>query len=259
MGEPEAVDQGRVVDEGSAVDEGRGAAEVTQGAEARPEVAAEVFGSRLALADEYVQILTEEGVLRGLIGPSEPGRLWTRHILNSAVVGEAIGSDLRVIDIGSGAGFPGIPLAIARPDLTVVLVDPLLRRTVFLEEVVQRLSLDNVTVIRGRAEEKSVIEQSGGADVVTSRAVAPLDRLARWSAPLIRPGGSLVALKGRTAIQEIAEHGAAVERLGITDLRVREVGAMLLEPSTVIIGSRIETAEDRRAAKRAERRQKRKS
>lgn len=233
--------------------------ELTDGAEQRPRVAADVFGPRLELADRYVCMLADEGVLRGLIGPSEPARLWTRHVLNSAVLGEAVGPDLRVVDIGSGAGFPGVPLAIARPDLAVVLVEPLLRRTVFLDEVVQRLSLDNVTVIRGRAEEKTIIEQVGGADVVTSRAVAPLDRLARWSAPLIRVGGQLVALKGRSAAQEIVEHRVAAERVGIAGLRVQTVGEQLPEPSTVIVGDRVETAEDRRSARRAERRQKRKS
>lgn len=232
--------------------------DATEGLEVRPEAAGEVFGDRLELADKYAEILSEEGVLRGLIGPKEPPRLWTRHLLNSAVLGEAIGPDLRVVDIGSGAGLPGIPLAIARPDLTVILVEPLLRRTTFLNEVVERLQLDNVTVLRGRAEEPEILKQAGGADVVTSRAVAPLDRLARWSAPLIRVGGELIALKGRTAAEEIVEHRAAAEQVGLTDLRTREVGAMLSESSTVLIGSRVETAEDRKAARKAARRAKRK-
>lgn len=225
--------------------------------EPRPAVAEKIFGDRVGLAEEYVDILSEEGVLRGLIGPSEPGRLWSRHVLNSAAVGEAIGQGLRVIDIGSGAGFPGIPLAIARPDLDVVLVEPLLRRTTFLEEVVERLGLDNVTVVRGRAEEKTVLDVVGTADVVTSRAVAPLDRLARWSAPLIRVGGQLVALKGRTAQDEITAHKEAAARVGLTELTTREAGAELDESTTILLGTRIETADDRRAQKRAARRQKR--
>ncbi|MFT3660616.1 MAG: 16S rRNA (guanine(527)-N(7))-methyltransferase RsmG [Gordonia sp. (in: high G+C Gram-positive bacteria)] len=234
--------------------------EATQERESRPAVADEIFGDRLDSADEYVTILSEEGVLRGLIGPSEPARLWSRHVLNSAVLGEAIDPDLRVVDIGSGAGFPGIPLAIARPDLDVVLVEPLLRRTTFLDEVVERLSLSNVSVVRGRAEEKPVIAVAGGADVVTSRAVAPLDRLARWSAPLIRVGGRLVALKGRSAADEITEHAAAASRVGLRDLAVHEVGVGLIDPPSIVLtATRVETEDDRRAAKRAARRQKRKS
>ncbi|WP_440713514.1 16S rRNA (guanine(527)-N(7))-methyltransferase RsmG [Gordonia sp. FQ] len=228
-------------------------------AEPQPAVAREIFGERIGLAQQYVDILSDEGVLRGLIGPSEPARLWSRHVLNSAVVGEEIGEGLRVIDIGSGAGFPGIPLAIARPDLEVVLVEPLLRRTTFLDEVVEALGLDNVTVVRGRAEERPTLEAVGTADVVTSRAVAPLDRLARWSAPLIAVGGHLVALKGRTAAEEISTHAAAAGMVGLTDLTTREVGAQLDEPTTVLLGTRIETADDRRAARRAARRQKRKN
>ncbi|GAA3948936.1 16S rRNA (guanine(527)-N(7))-methyltransferase RsmG [Gordonia caeni] len=223
-----------------------------------PPVAAEVFGDRLERAEDYARVLSDEGVLRGLIGPSEPARLWSRHILNSAVLGEVIEPGARVVDIGSGAGFPGVPLAIARPDLEVILVEPLLRRTTFLEEVVDRLSLDNVSVVRGRAEAAPIIERVGGADVVTSRAVAPLDRLARWSAPLIRVGGELIALKGRTAQEEIAEHAEAAARVGLRNLSVREVGADVVDPpSTVLIGNRVETEADRRAGKRAERRRKR--
>ncbi|WP_454164187.1 16S rRNA (guanine(527)-N(7))-methyltransferase RsmG [Gordonia iterans] len=232
----------------------------THDSEERPAAAERVFGERLALAEGYVEILSDQGVLRGLIGPGEPSRLWSRHVLNSAVLGEAIEQGQRVVDIGSGAGFPGIPLAIARPDLEVVLVEPLLRRTTFLDGVVDGLSLTNVSVVRGRAEEKSIIEQAGGADVVTSRAVAPLDRLARWSAPLIRVGGRLVALKGRSAPDEIVEHRASVARTGLTDLNVREIGAGLVDPpSILVIGTRVETDADRRAQVRNRRRQKRKS
>lgn len=223
--------------------------------EQRPAAAAQVFGAGVGTAEDFAAMLSREGVLRGLIGPSEPARLWSRHILNSAVIGEAIPQDVRVVDIGTGAGFPGIPLAIARPDLEVVLVEPLLRRTTFLGEAVERLGLQNVTVVRGRAEEKAVIAEAGGADVVTSRAVAPLDRLARWSVPLMRIDGQLVALKGRTAQEEIDEHAETVAALGLVDLHVREVGSGLIEPATsALIGTRIETDADRRARARAERR-----
>lgn len=226
--------------------------------EACPREAGEIFGDRIDMAKAYVDILSEEGVLRGLIGPREPARLWSRHIMNSGVVGEVVDSGLRVTDIGTGAGFPGIPLAIARPDLEVVLVEPLLRRTAFLDEVVERLGLTNATVVRGRAEEKTVIAQAGEADVVTSRAVAPLDRLARWSAPLIRVGGQLVALKGRTAAEEILTHGEAARQVGLADLSVREVGAgIIAPPTTLLIGRRIELPADRKARARAMRREQR--
>lgn len=229
-----------------------------EGRESRPESATRVFGVRADRAEAFAEILSVEGVLRGLIGPREPARLWSRHIMNSAVIGEAIGEGLRVTDIGTGAGFPGIPLAIARPDLEVILVEPLLRRTTFLDEVVDRLELANVTVLRGRAEEKPIIIEAGEADVVTSRAVAPLDRLARWSAPLIRVGGRLIALKGQTARDEIAEYGDAAAQVGLAELSVREAGVGVIDPpSTLLIGTRVETASDRKATARAERRQRR--
>ncbi|MBM7368728.1 16S rRNA (guanine(527)-N(7))-methyltransferase RsmG [Gordonia hydrophobica] len=219
--------------------------------EATPPIAGQIFGDRLALAEEYARVLTEEGVLRGLIGPREVPQLWTRHLLNCGVLSEVIEQDETVIDVGSGAGFPGIPLAIARPDLTITLIDPLLRRTTFLDEVVASLPLPNVTVVRGRAEEKAVLKAVEPADVVTSRAVAPLERLARWSAPLIRGGGRLVALKGRSAADEIARDWEKVLRLGIRDLRVEECGTILETPTTLIIGRRIESARDARGARKS--------
>ncbi|ALG86469.1 16S rRNA (guanine(527)-N(7))-methyltransferase RsmG [Gordonia phthalatica] len=219
--------------------------------EQTPAIATEVFGGRLPLAEEYARTLTDQGVLRGLIGPREVPQLWTRHLLNCGVLSEVIEEDATVIDIGSGAGFPGIPLAIARPDLTITLIDPLLRRTTFLEEVVAALPLENVTVVRGRAEEKAVLKAVEPADVVTSRAVAPLERLARWSAPLIRGGGRLVALKGRSASDEIARDWEKVLRLGIRDLSVEQCGTMLETPTTLIVGRRIESARDARAARKS--------
>ncbi|MFT4086374.1 MAG: 16S rRNA (guanine(527)-N(7))-methyltransferase RsmG [Gordonia sp. (in: high G+C Gram-positive bacteria)] len=228
--------------------------------EPRPEAATSIFGARLPLSEQYADLLSTDGVVRGLIGPSEPERLWSRHLLNCAVLGEVIGDGLSVIDIGSGAGLPGIPLAIARPDLHITLVEPLLRRTTFLEEVVDRLGLDNVTVVRGRAEEKTVRDEVGVADVVTSRAVAPLDRLAGWSGPLIRVGGQLIALKGRSVHDEIVEHDKAAKRFGLVNLRVENCGGEILdEPTTLLIGDRVETPEDVAAARRAARRAKRKS
>lgn len=158
--------------------------------------AARIFGDNLARAERYHDLLATTGTTRGFIGPRETPKLWDRHILNCAVLGEAIATGLTVADIGSGAGLPGIPLAIARPDLTIYLVEPLLKRSTFLTEVVHELGLGNVTVIRGRAEEREVKAALGLVDVVTSRAVAPLGKLAGWSLPLVKPGGHMLAMKG---------------------------------------------------------------
>ena len=203
-----------------------------------PLSAGEIFGDRLRLAEEYRSILATDGITRGLIGPREVPRLWDRHIVNCAVIGDVIEQSESVIDIGSGAGLPGIPLSIARPDLSITLIEPLLRRSTFLQEVVDKLALD-VTVVRGRAEEKAVRSSVDPADVVTSRAVAPLERLVQWSAPLIREGGRLVAIKGSSAAEEIERDGARVGRLGISGLKVETCGGNLIDPATtVIVGTR---------------------
>ena len=160
-----------------------------------------MFASRLPLAQTYVEVLADAGVERGLIGPREVPRLWDRHLLNCAVVGVLLPHGTSVVDLGSGAGLPGLVLAISRPDLRVTLVEPMARRTQFLEEAVARLGLDNVEVVRARAEE---LHGRLAADVVTSRALAPLERLLRWSAPLLADEGTLVAIKGRSAPQEVA-------------------------------------------------------
>jgi 16S rRNA (guanine527-N7)-methyltransferase len=197
------------------------------------EAAATLFGGRLPLAIEYARRLGTDGVVRGLIGPREAGRIWDRHLLNCAAVRDLIPSGASVTDVGSGAGMPGIVLAVARPDLAVVLVESLARRTAFLNEVVANLGLDNVSVVRSRAED--AVGTVPPADVVTARAVAPLDRLAAWCLPLARIGGRLLALKGATAAEEVAEHRAAVMRLGGTEPVVRTCGAGLLdEPTTVV-------------------------
>ncbi|WP_229705125.1 16S rRNA (guanine(527)-N(7))-methyltransferase RsmG [Williamsia phyllosphaerae] len=213
-----------------------------------PDVAAAVdavFGDRVSAALQYREILADAGVERGLIGPREVDRLWVRHILNCAVMGEPIPQGATVADIGSGAGLPGIPLALARPDLSVTLIEPLLRRYTFLVEVIDELSLP-VRVIRGRAEEKVVRAEVGLSDVVTSRAVAPLDRLARWSLPLIRPDGELIAIKGSSAADEIATHKAEVGKLGLTDLRVESCGTDTLAVPTTIIRGRLRSPSSRR-------------
>jgi 16S rRNA (guanine527-N7)-methyltransferase len=172
-----------------------------------PAEAGSIFGPAVDAAAEYARLLATEGTVRGLIGPREVPRLWERHLLNSAAIASLVPVGARVVDVGSGAGLPGIPLALARPDLTVTLLEPLARRVAFLTECVHRLGLERVTVVRGRAEEGPIRRQLGGADVVTARAVAPLEKLAGWCLPLLRPGGLLLAMKGSTAAAELAATG----------------------------------------------------
>jgi 16S rRNA (guanine527-N7)-methyltransferase len=183
--------------------------------ETPPPHAAGVFASRLPLAEEYAHILATDGVVKGLIGPREVPRIWDRHVMNSAVIVPRVPSGSTVADIGSGAGLPGVVWAIARPDLRVTLVEPLLRRTIFLEETVAALGLDNVEVLRGRAE-----EVRSTYDVVTARAVAGLDKLGRWCMPLVRKGGVLLAMKGQSAADEVQAATATLHRLGATSIVV---------------------------------------
>jgi 16S rRNA (guanine527-N7)-methyltransferase len=193
-----------------------------------------LFADRLPLAQRYADLLVTDGVVRGLIGPREAPRIWDRHLLNSVVLMEMIPDKATVVDVGTGAGLPGVPLAIARPDLTVVLVDSLARRTTFLSEVIEALELtDRVTVVRGRAEE--LAGKVPPAEVVTARAVAPLDRLAAWCLPLAVPGGRLLAIKGASAAEEAEVHAAAIRRLGGGTPVVHRCGEGLLdEPATVV-------------------------
>lgn len=173
-----------------------------------------VFGSRLPLAQEYHDSLATDGSTRGFIGPREVPRLWERHILNCAVIEQVIPEGATVIDVGSGAGLPGIPLAIARRDLHITLIEPLLKRYNYLNEVTEQLGLDNVTVLRGRAEEGPIKKAVAGADVVTSRAVAPLGKLAKWSLPLVRKGGEMIALKGSSVHEELERDAADIKKAG---------------------------------------------
>lgn len=221
-----------------------------------PATAALLFGERLGIARSYAELLAGAGVERGLIGPREVDRLWERHILNSAAVGELVEPNSTVLDIGSGAGLPGIPLAIVRPDLSITLVEPMLRRSDFLTEAVGLLGLDTV-VFRGRAEEPAARNQLGAADVVTSRAVADLLKLARWTLPLLRPGGRMLALKGERAESEVAEHGPALARLGATEVQVVRCGRDYLDPPTTVVSAvRADRspAARRRASRASERR-----
>ncbi|MGJ9422298.1 16S rRNA (guanine(527)-N(7))-methyltransferase RsmG [Aeromicrobium sp. CF3.5] len=175
-----------------------------------------MFSSRLPVIEAYVDLLATEGVTRGLIGPREVPRLWSRHVMNSAAVLPRVPEGATVADVGTGAGLPGLVWAIARPDLSVTLIEPLLRRTTFLDEAVEQLDLENVTVLRSRAE-----DASGSFDVVTSRAVANLDKLARWCMPLVRkPGGVMLALKGQSAAEEVQTATATLHRFGASTIVV---------------------------------------
>lgn len=202
---------------------------------AAPEGAAGVFGDRMPLAARFAAILADTGVSHGLIGPREVPRLWERHVLNCAVISDAFARDARLVDVGSGAGLPGVVLAIARPDLDVHLVEPMLRRTQWLEGVVDELGLDSVTVHRGRAEE---FAGSLAAPYVTARAVARLDKLARWCVPLLETDGLLVAMKGRSAATELAEDRRALERLGLREAVVTEHASPLLEEPVLTVDLR---------------------
>ena len=174
----------------------------------------EVFKDRLLLAEKYHDLLATDGSTRGFIGPREVPLLCERHLINCAVIGDVMDEGATVVDVGSGAGLPGIPLAIARPDLRITLIEPLLKRSVFLQEVVDKLALDNVTVIRGRAEEGPIKKAVAGADIVTSRAVAPLGKLAKWSLPLVRRGGEMIAMKGESVHEELARDAADIKKAG---------------------------------------------
>jgi 16S rRNA (guanine527-N7)-methyltransferase len=204
---------------------------------AAPPAAAALFGSRLDQAQRYAQFLAGAGVERGLLGPREMDRLWDRHILNSAAMAELFDADERVADIGSGAGLPGIPLALARPDLRLTLIEPLLRRSEFLREVVDDLGLE-ITIVRGRAEDRSVRQQVGEMDAVVSRAVASLDKLTKWSVPLLRRDGRMVAMKGERAEEEIREHRRVMASLGAVDVRVMRCGADYLDPPATAVVAR---------------------
>lgn len=195
-----------------------------------PDAVREVFGPRTGLAARFVDHLASTGVERGLLGPREVPRLWSRHVLNCAVVSELVPADADVVDVGSGAGLPGVALALARPDAHVTLVEPLERRVMWLEQVVADLGLD-VRVVRARAED---VVGEVRASVVTARAVAPLPRLAEWGLPLLAPRGALLAIKGRTAADELTTAVPTLRRLGAEKWDVVQCGVSLSVPTTVV-------------------------
>lgn len=197
-------------------------------------LAREVYGGRYKAIQKYVDILTPKGVEWGLLGPREPERIWGRHVLNCAALDSLLPEGADVVDIGSGAGLPGLAVAILRPDLHVTLVEPLERRTKFLSLAVEELSLgDQVAVVRGRAE-----EQKFTADIVTCRAVASLDKLLKWTAPLFLPDGALVALKGDRAHSDVAEAQRELVRRGL-DAQVMSIRAhQRAEPTAAVVVKR---------------------
>ncbi|EEH64300.1 16S rRNA methyltransferase GidB [Gleimia coleocanis DSM 15436] len=196
------------------------------------QAAIELFDLSYSAMSHFAQMLVDEGELRGLIGPRELPRLWSRHLVNSAAIVEFIPQRAQMLDVGSGAGFPGMVAAIMRPDVDVHLVEPMLRRVEWLEDVVAELGLDNVTVHHKRAEE---LHGQGKADVVTSRAVANLKKLMPICMPLVRSGGSLVALKGRKAADEVAEAQRLFKKFHVAKAVVHEVSSVMEDESTMVV------------------------
>jgi 16S rRNA (guanine527-N7)-methyltransferase len=200
--------------------------------ESEPAEAAAVFGENIAQARKYFDLLVRDGDLLGLVGPRELPKLWSRHILNSAVVADLVEDGQLVGDVGSGAGFPGIPMAIMKPNARFVLIEPMERRSSWLADVVvPELGLQNVKVLRGRAEEAPLRNY----DVVTARAVSALPKLLRMLAPLAVKGGQILALKGSKAQQEIDESLPLVKKLKLDSFEIVTVGENLLaDPTTVV-------------------------
>ncbi|MBD7918744.1 16S rRNA (guanine(527)-N(7))-methyltransferase RsmG [Cellulomonas sp. Sa3CUA2] len=190
------------------------------------------FGDAWPAVEAFHAFLAEEGELRGLVGPREVARLWERHLLNSAAVVPFLPEDGLIVDVGSGAGLPGIVIAAMRPQAQVMLVEPMERRVTWLQDVVERTGLTNVEVRRARAQE---LDGAVEADVVTARAVASLDKLYRWTVPLVRPGGSVLAMKGARAEEELASAAGVMRSLGLVDGRVHEVTTIAgTEPTRVV-------------------------
>lgn len=210
-----------------------------------------MFGAALVQAQAYARLLTEVATERGILGPAEAVRIWDRHLLNCGVISRLIPARCSIADLGSGAGLPGIVLAILLPDARVTLVEPMARRVEFLEECVAALGLQNAEVLRGRGEE---VAGKLSADVVTSRAVAPLDRLAGLSSGLARSGGRVLAMKGASAPAELARARPALARLGVTDARVEVArstdGAVSATLVTFTVPARPGRRPDRRVSSR---------
>lgn len=184
------------------------------------ETAAELFGDRLSKAEEFSELLRRHGEERGLVGPRDVDIIWDRHIVNSGLLKRLLPTSGRLVDVGSGAGLPGIVLALTNPELDITLIEPMERRTMWLHEVVSKLDLGNIRVLRGRADEFHGAEEY---DVVTARAVAPMDKLTRWCLPLVDKGGQLLALKGRRAGEELLKATKVIRKLGGKSWSVEEL------------------------------------
>jgi len=197
-----------------------------------PKEAADVFGAALPLAEQYVGMLAGPGVTRGLLGPREVPRLWSRHMLNCAAVADLVPRPATLIDLGSGAGLPGIVLALLLPDVQVTLLERMERRTIFLGECIQELGLRNAQVCRATAEE---LAGKQAADVLTARAVAPLDRLAGLAVGLVRRGGLILAIKGATAAEEVARARPVLRRLGMRDVAVVRAGDGKVDRAATVV------------------------
>jgi 16S rRNA (guanine527-N7)-methyltransferase len=197
--------------------------------ETEPAVAAEIFGDRLEVVRRYTADLAQYGEELGLIGPLELPRLWTRHVVNSGLVAPLLTAG-RVGDVGSGAGLPGLVLAAARPDATLVLIEPMERRVDWLIAEAERMELTNVEVVRARAEE---VELDGWLDQVTARAVSALSKLIPLTAPLVKTGGQLLLMKGARVQQEMDAARKAIAKAHLVDVEVLELGVGLVDPAEV--------------------------
>ncbi|MFF3026476.1 16S rRNA (guanine(527)-N(7))-methyltransferase RsmG [Microbacterium sp. NPDC057944] len=202
--------------------------------EVEPAIAAELFGDRIDVARSFTEALAREGEERGLIGPLELPRLWTRHVLNSVIAAPLFHGS--VADIGSGAGLPGVVLAIARPDVRWTLIEPMERRVTWLNEQVSSLDLSNVEVLRARAED---VRRPEGFDVVTARAVSALRTLIPLTAPLVRDGGELTLLKGLNAANEIDAAQKQIKKFRLADVRVEVLGEGVLTETTRVVRARV--------------------
>jgi 16S rRNA (guanine527-N7)-methyltransferase len=208
--------------------------------EAEPESAKAIFGPQIDKARAFAQKLANDSDDLGLLGPRELDKLWSRHILNSAVVSETVKAGDLVADVGSGAGLPGIPMAIALPEANFVLIEPMERRSNWMLEVIEELGLTNVEVRRARAEEVLDLK----FDIVTARAVAALDKLLRLTVHLLKPGGSLVALKGSKAAEEIEAARKLQKKLGIASFEIQICGEKFLAEPTSVVKTTLDSSKE---------------
>jgi 16S rRNA (guanine527-N7)-methyltransferase len=202
--------------------------------EIEPAAAESIFGDQIGQARLYFEALVRDGDLLGLLGPREMPKLWTRHILNSAVVAELVASGQTVADVGSGAGLPGIPMALVQPEAQFTLIEPMERRSDWLKAIVQDLGLSNVRVQRARAEEVAEV-----FDIVTARAVSALPNLLRMCVPMTKHGGEVIALKGSKAAEEIQEAKKLQKKLGIASFEIVRVGSEFLTDPTLVVRTKL--------------------